>query len=79
MSAIGKHTPRNYRESATVKCWYKKAAIKGARFADVNAIIDRVTTVLRSIPQEALLIVSGSCTNVIKRVLLADGDYFEGQ
>ncbi|KAJ4430922.1 hypothetical protein ANN_19515 [Periplaneta americana] len=30
-----------------------KAAMKGERFADVNAIKDRVTGVLRSIPQEA--------------------------
>ena len=29
-----------------------KAAVKGARFADVNAIKDRVTDILRSIPQE---------------------------
>ena len=33
------------------KCWHKAAAIKGARFGDVNAIKDRVTTVLRTIPQ----------------------------
>ena len=30
-----------------------KAAIKGVRFADVNAIKDRVTAVLRLIPQKA--------------------------
>ena len=30
-----------------------KAAMKGARFANVNAIKNRVTAVLRSIPQEA--------------------------
>ena len=30
-----------------------KAAIKGARFMDVNVIKDRVTAVLRSIPQQA--------------------------
>ena len=30
-----------------------KTANKGARFADVNAVKDRVTAVLRSIPQEA--------------------------
>ena len=30
-----------------------EAAIKGPSFADVNAIKDRVTAVLRSIPQEA--------------------------
>ena len=41
-----------------------KADIKCASFADVNVIKDRVTTVLRSISQEALLIVSGSCMNV---------------
>ncbi|XP_069695925.1 uncharacterized protein [Periplaneta americana] len=31
-----------------------KAAMKGERFADVNAIKNRVTAVLRSIPQEAV-------------------------
>ena len=46
-----------------------KADIKGARFADMNAIQDRVTTVLWSILQEFSLIVYGSCTNVVKRVL----------
>ena len=30
-----------------------KATIKGVRYADVNAKKDRVTAVLRSIPQEA--------------------------
>ena len=34
------------------KCWHKKAAIEGARFSDVNAIKDRVTAIMRSIPQE---------------------------
>ena len=46
-----------------------RADIKGARFADVNAIKELVTVVQRSIPQEALLIVSESCTKVVKRVL----------
>ena len=47
-----------------------KAAIKGARVADINAIEDRVTAVLQSISQELfVLIVSRSCRNVVKHVL----------
>jgi hypothetical protein len=43
--------------------------MKGARFADVAAIQKRVTTVLRSIPEEELLTVSRSFMNVINSVL----------
>ena len=46
-----------------------KAAIKVARFVDVNAIKDHVKAVMRLIPQEVFVIASGSCTNVVKRVL----------
>ena len=56
-----------------------KAAIKGARFADMHAIKDRVTAVLRSIPQEA----SADCFRKLyercQTCVVADGDYFEAQ
>jgi hypothetical protein len=43
--------------------------MKGACFADVAAIQERVTAVLRSIPKEALLTVSRSFMNVANSVL----------
>jgi hypothetical protein len=56
-----------------------KSIMKGARFADVAAIKERVTAVLRSIPKEDLLTVSRSCTNVCQQCVVKDGDYFECQ
>ena len=56
-----------------------KTAIKGASFADVNAIKDRVTAVLRSIPQEA---VADCLRNLYERCetyVVADGEYFGEQ
>jgi len=55
-----------------------KSIMKGARFADVAAIQEHVTAILRSIHKEALLTVSRSFMNVAKSVV-KDGDYFEGQ
>ena len=56
-----------------------KAVIEGARFADVNAIKDRVTAVLRSILQEA----SADCYRKLYErfhtCVVADDDHFEGQ
>ena len=56
-----------------------KAAIKVARFADVNAIKVRVTAILRSIPQEA----SADCFRKLyercQTWVVADGHYFEGK
>ena len=46
-----------------------KAAIKGARFTDVNAIKDLRQPFCDRFHRKHLLIVSGSCTNVVKRVL----------
>jgi hypothetical protein len=43
--------------------------MKGAGFADVAAIQERVTAVLRSISKEELLRVSGSFMNVANSVL----------
>ena len=53
-----------------------KAAIKGARFADVNAIKDRLLAVRDRFHRRHLLIVSGGCT---KMCVVADDDYFKGQ
>jgi hypothetical protein len=46
-----------------------KSIMKGARFADVAAIQERVTAVLRSIPKRLLLTVSRSFMNVANSVL----------
>jgi hypothetical protein len=46
--------------------------MKGARFADVAAIQERVTAVLRSIPKEAF-------ADSFQKCVVKDGDYFEGQ
>jgi hypothetical protein len=51
-----------------------KSNIKGARFADVAAIQERVTAVLRSIPKEAFADYERCQQCVVK-----DDDYFEGQ
>ena len=56
-----------------------KEAIKSARFAGVNAIKDRVTAVLRSIPQEAFADCFRKLYKCCQTCVLADGDYFEGQ
>jgi hypothetical protein len=53
--------------------------MKGARFADVAAIQERVTAVLRSIPKKAF---AGNFQKIYERFqqcVLKDGDYFEGQ
>ena len=56
-----------------------KAAIKDARFADVNAIKDRVTAVLRSILQEAFADCFRKLYERFQTCVVAGGDYFEGQ
>jgi hypothetical protein len=56
-----------------------KSIMKGARFADVAAIQELVTTVLRSIPKEAF---ADSFQKLYKRCQqcgVKDGEYFEGQ
>ena len=55
-----------------------KAAIKGARFADVNPIKDRVTAVLRSIRQEPFADCFRKLYERCQTSVLADDDYFEG-
>jgi hypothetical protein len=54
-----------------------KSIMKGAHFADVAAIQERVTAVLQSIPKEAF---ADSFQNLYERCqqcLVKDGDYFE--
>jgi hypothetical protein len=56
-----------------------KSNMKGARFADVVVIQERVTAVLRSIPKQAF---SDSYQKLYERCqqcVVKDGDYFEGQ
>ena len=55
-----------------------KAAIKRACFADVNAIEDRVTAFLRSIPQEAFADCFRKLYERCQTCVIVDGDYFEG-
>jgi hypothetical protein len=56
-----------------------KSIMKGIRFADVAAIHELVTEVLRSIPQETF---ADSFQKVCERCehrVVKDGDYFKGQ
>jgi hypothetical protein len=56
-----------------------KSIVKGARFADVAAIQECVTAILRLIPKEAF---SDSFQKLYERCqqcVVKDGDYFEGQ
>jgi hypothetical protein len=56
-----------------------KGIMNSARFADVAAIQECVTAVLRSIPKEAF---TDSFQNLYERCqqcVVKDGDYFEGQ
>jgi fido (protein-threonine AMPylation protein) len=56
-----------------------KNIMKGTRFADVAAIQERVTTVLRSIPKEAFADSFQKLYERCQQCVLKDGDYFEGQ
>jgi hypothetical protein len=53
--------------------------IKGARFADVATIQERVTAVLRSIPKEAFDDSFQKLYERCQQCVVKDGDYFEGQ
>jgi hypothetical protein len=56
-----------------------KIIMKGARFAEVVAIQELVTAVLRSIPKESFV---GSFQKLYERCqqcVVKDGAYFEGQ
>jgi hypothetical protein len=56
-----------------------KSIIKGARFADVTAIQERVTAVLRSIPKETFADSYQKLYDRYQQCVVKDGDYFEGQ
>jgi hypothetical protein len=56
-----------------------KYIMKGARFADVAAIQERVTAVLRSIPKEAFADSFQRLYERCQQWIVKDGDYFEGQ
>jgi hypothetical protein len=53
--------------------------MKGARFAYVAAIQERVTAVLRSIPKEAFSDSFQKFYERCQQCVVKDGDYFEGQ
>jgi hypothetical protein len=53
--------------------------VKGARFADVAPIQERVTTVLRSIPKEAFADSFQKLYERCQKSVVKDGYYFEGQ
>jgi hypothetical protein len=53
--------------------------MKGARFADVAAIQERVTAVLRPIPKEALADSFQKLYERCQQCFVKDSDYFKGQ
>jgi hypothetical protein len=56
-----------------------KSIMKGARFADVVAIQERVPAVLRSIPKEVFADSFQKLYERYQQCVVKDGDYFEGQ
>jgi hypothetical protein len=56
-----------------------KSVMKGARFADVAAIQERMTAVLRSIPKEASADSFQKIYERCQQCVVKDGDYFESQ
>ncbi len=56
-----------------------KDVLKGARFADVLAIQERVTSVLRSIPKKAFSDSFQKLYECCQKCVVYYGDYFEGQ
>jgi hypothetical protein len=56
-----------------------KSIMKSARFADVAAIQERVTAVLRSIPKEAFADSFLKLYERCQQCVVKDGYYFEGQ
>jgi hypothetical protein len=53
--------------------------MKGARFADVAAIQERVTAVLRSIPKNAFADSFHKLYERCQKCVVKDSDYFKGQ
>jgi fido (protein-threonine AMPylation protein) len=56
-----------------------KNIMKGVRFADVAAIQEHVTAVLRLIPKEAFANSFQKLYERFQECVVKDGDYFEGQ
>jgi hypothetical protein len=56
-----------------------KSIMKGARFAYVEAIQERVTAVLRSIPKEAFADSFQKLYEHCQQCVVKDSVYFEGQ
>jgi fido (protein-threonine AMPylation protein) len=56
-----------------------KSITKGSRFADVAAIQEPVTAVLRWIPKEAFADSFQKLYERCQQCIVKDGDYFEGQ
>jgi hypothetical protein len=56
-----------------------KSIMKGARFVDVAAIQERVTAVLRSIPEEAFTDSFQKIYERCQQFVVKDGDYLKGQ
>jgi methylmalonyl-CoA mutase cobalamin-binding subunit len=56
-----------------------KSIMKGASFADVAAIQERVTAVLRSILKEAFADSFQKLYECCQQCVVKDSDYFEGQ
>jgi hypothetical protein len=56
-----------------------KSFMKGRRFADVAAIQERVTAVLRSIPKEAFVDSFQKLYERCQQCVVKDGDCFKGQ
>jgi hypothetical protein len=56
-----------------------KSIMKGARFADVAAIQERVTAVLQSIPTEALADSFQKLYECCQKCVVKNGNYFKGQ
>jgi hypothetical protein len=56
-----------------------KSIMKGACFADVAAIQERVTAVLRSIPKEAFADSFHKLYERCQKCVVNDGEYFEVQ
>jgi hypothetical protein len=56
-----------------------QSIMKGARFADVAAIQERVTAVLRSIPKETFVDSFQKLYELCQQCVVKDGNCFEGQ
>jgi hypothetical protein len=56
-----------------------KSITEGAPFADVGAIQERATAVLRSITKEAFADSFQTLYERCQQCVVKDGDYFEGQ